>query len=189
LKLDLIKESIHQYVEHPRSIWWCWHKDLAQELAKTIKEKVHKKVDLVTGSTTPAKRNKVLHEWKYGDPGDPRILVATIASMSAACNLVTAEAAYFLEYDWAPLNIAQAEKRHHRPGNKHPTVYSYYFYIPGTHEERMLNTLLEKIEQQEEILPARDNKEQVMSILNRFDGANYAAVLDSVARDIVDEHR
>jgi hypothetical protein len=185
IKLEMLKDTIHRYATHKRSIWWCWHKEYAQELVKHIKAFGFNNIDLVTGSTTPAKRAKVLHEWKYGDPDQPRVLVATIASMSAACNLVTAEAAYFLEYDWAPLNIAQAEKRHHRPGSKYDKVYSYYFYIPQTHEEKMLETLLDKIQQQERILPARDNKQQVLDILNRFDDANYKAVLEQVAMEII----
>jgi SNF2 family DNA or RNA helicase len=144
-------------------------------------------VDLVTGSTTPKARAKVLDEWKYGDPTEKRILVATMASMSAACNLVTAEAAYFVEYDWAPLNVAQAEKRHHRPGNRFGTVWAYYFHIQNTLETKMLDTLLSKLENQEQAIPSEDQREQFQQIMGRSEALDYEDILNSVALELMEE--
>lgn len=190
-KLELLKQRYpaEQFDQdgHDRAIWWCWHKPLAQDLATHFRETADCPVDLVTGSTTPKARAKVLDEWKYGDPTEKRILVATMASMSAACNLVTAEAAYFVEYDWAPLNVAQAEKRHHRPGNRFGTVWAYYFYIQNTLETKMLDTLLSKLENQEQAIPSEDQREQFQQIMGRSEALDYEDILNSVALELMEE--
>jgi len=170
--------------DHLRAIWWCWHKAIAAKLAAHFRESQMCPVDLVTGSTTSKSRARVLKEWKYGDLSEPRILVATLASMSAACNLVTASAAYFLEYDWAPLNIIQAEKRHHRPGSKFFEVWSYYFYLADTLEQKILHTLLDKLTEQEEVLVSTEERDQISHILGQTDEAD-EDILEQVALSLV----
>lgn len=173
-------DNLLNFMGHKRVIWWCWHKELASSLTDLFREKTGIPVDKVTGESSGKERTRVLTEWKYGDPSEPRILIATEAAMSAACNLVTAEAAYFVEYDWAPLSVIQAEKRHHRPGSKFNQVYSYYFYTEGSLEERMLEALVKKLDQQRVILPGTDQRDQILSILDRREDQSFDEVLADV---------
>jgi superfamily II DNA or RNA helicase len=167
-----------------RTIWWVWHKETAQGLYKAWKD-CGRPIDIVTGDTLSKKRHKVLHEWKYGNPEEPRILIATIGAMSAATNLVTAKAAYFVELDWAPLNISQAEKRHHRPGSKFKEVKAYYLLIPGTIDDKLTRNLLTKVLEQDSILGTKDQKDQILDLLDQEPVMSDTQILEELAASIM----
>jgi hypothetical protein len=144
---------------HRRNIWWCWHKEVAREISGYLQ--AHYRwgdipVDLVTGDAPSSKRKRILEEWQFGDPSRARHLVATLGAMGQSVNLTTADAAHFIEIDWAPLTTGQAEARHWRFGNKNDQVFSTYLTIPGTVDDRISQVLLEKLEESDLVLDGMD---------------------------------
>lgn len=150
---------------HHRLIIWCWHKEVLRPLAKHLRVVHGRAMDVITGEAPTAKRKKVIKEWQHGDPIEPRILLATLGSMSTAVNLTTAEAAVFLETSWAPLDLQQAEARHRRPGSHFDEVYSYYVVVPEMVDGRMTSVLLEKIEDVEAALGPCSQKDQMLALV------------------------
>jgi len=151
LKSPIVAKILPQMMKrHNRIVVWFWYNETLMSF-KNEAEKLGYPVDIVYGSTTLNKRKKIMYEWKHGDTKKPRILLATIASFSAAVQLVTAEAEIFIEYDYAPLNIQQAEKRIHRFGSKFSNVYAYYAVTRKTFEDRLMQVLLDKIYEIEDI--------------------------------------
>ena len=145
---------------HDRIIFWCWHKAVAHKLYDVLQRL--RPCDIVTGDDLTVKRTKILEEWQTGS--GERVLVATMGALSTAVNLTTAQAAVFVELSWAPIDIQQAEARHHRPGNRNEKVYSYYLTVPGTIEDRIAEVLVEKLEQHEEIFGCSSQHDQILSL-------------------------
>ena len=150
---------------HPRIIWWVYHKEAARLMWECLKKKRRRPVDWVTGSTQEKTRNSILDEWEHGDSSEGRDLVATMSSLNSAVNLVTAQAAVVIEQSWAPIELQQLEARHHRPGNKYPEVYTYYFTVPNTIDSRISRALIEKIEDHESTFGASSQKAQMLMLL------------------------
>ena len=151
--------------KHKRQIVWCWHKEVLASVEAGLRSRWEGSIDIVTGEAPTGRRRQIVKEWRHGDPEEPRILLATLGAMSTAVNLTTAEAATFLELSWAPLDLQQAEARHHRPGSKFDEVYAYYISVPGMIDGHMTNTLLEKVEHMEQALGECSQKDQMLSLL------------------------
>ena len=151
LKAPIVSKILPDLLKrHNRIVVWFWHNE-SLKIFKDLIEDIGCTIDTVVGTTSNSKRTKTMHEWKHGNIKKPRILLATIASFSAAVQLVTAEAEIFTEYDYAPLNIQQAEKRIHRHGSKFGNVYAYYVVCRKTFEDRMMKILLNKIYEIEDV--------------------------------------
>jgi len=166
-----------------RSIWWCWFKEQAYLLHATAK-KWGIPADIITGDSLSNKRATVLEEWEYGDITKPRMIVATQGALNFAVNLTTAHSALFLEYDWAPVNLVQAEKRHHRPGNPLKEVTASYLVIPGTTDDDIAEALYTKIEEEELILGESGQLEQVGQLTDHGITTSSTKALEELAAQI-----
>lgn len=134
---------------HRRVLVWTWYQDVARAVAKALVARLGDTVPVtvLTGESDIESRADDIAAWSDPDARAPGVLVATLAAMGASVNLTSVEAAVFLEYDWAPLVMNQAEARHHRVGNTRDVVYAYYLRAPGTIEERLVQVLREKLEE------------------------------------------
>lgn len=156
-------EAIPDLVDkHNRVVIWFWHKTILEITQKALTSEI--KIDVVTGSTTRKKRSEIMREWKYGDPKEKRILLATEAAFSAAVSLTSAEAEIFIEYAYAPLDLQQAEKRVHRPGSRVNKVYAYYVRASKTKEDQIIDTLVSKIEEVEDVFGSDPQTTQILEI-------------------------
>jgi superfamily II DNA or RNA helicase len=170
-------------LQHVRSIWWCWFKPQARALYDAA-QSWGMPVDMITGESLSKKRAEVLAEWEHGDNSEPRILVATQGALNFCVNLVTAHTAVFLEYDWAPVNLVQAEKRHHRPGNTLAEVTASYLVIPGTTDDDIAEALYTKVEEDELIFGEAGQLEQVGQRTKHGIVTSSANALEELARSI-----
>lgn len=162
--LEAHKEVVRDECEGSRSLWWFWFKEHADRFKALVKD-LDIPVDSIDGGTSPKARSRVLAEWEYGCTAEPRILVGTIGSLNAAANLLTCNKAIFVELDWAPINIVQAEKRHHRPGSKYSKVEAYYLVVENSIDGDIAERLLEKVEEAESIFGVSGQVEQMNAIL------------------------
>jgi len=175
-------------VDRIRTIWWCWFKPQAHAIYKAAKA-WDMPVDMITGDSLSKKRAEVLEEWEHGDIEEPRMLVATQGALNFAVNLTTAHSAIFVEYDWAPVTLVQAEKRHHRPGNPLEEVTASYLVIPGTTDDDIAEALYTKIEEEELIFGAAGGLEQVGPLTKHGIITNSSEALEELAKQICGKRR
>jgi hypothetical protein len=94
------------------------------------------------------------------------VLIASIGAAATAIALTTAKAAVFVELDWTPMNLIQAEKRHYRFGNVFPEISTTYLVAPTVGAERqMIAALLEKAEASELALDVDGSVDQMRALL------------------------
>ena len=187
LKAQWLSDRLGELLEeHKRIIFWVWHKENAEYLYRKLRELV--KTDKVTGDSITTKRSTVIEEWQHGDHHEARALVTTLGAMSSAVNLTTADAAVFVEYDWAPLNVQQAEGRHHRHGSRYSKVYAYYLRVPGTIDERIAEVLLEKMREAEKVIGADSQTDQMHLLVDTLlDEHSDDDILTEAARRLIEE--
>jgi hypothetical protein len=171
---------------HGRVILWVWHKENAEYLKKKV-QGLGIEVDCITGESATKKRGETLTEWQHGDHSRRRVLVATIGAMSAAVNLTTAEAAVFVEYDWAPLMVQQAECRHHRRGSRYQQVWAYYLQVPGTLDEHVATVLMEKAQEAKQVLGHDSQIDQMKLLVDACEYSSDYDVLTEAGRRLIDK--
>ena len=148
-----------------RTLWWFWFEEHARNFRDWLTETFEPlAVDHIAGSTTPKRRTTVLREWAHGDITAPRALIGTIGALNAAANLLTCRAAYFVELDWQPIMMVQAEKRHHRPGNKFPNVETSYLVLEDTIDDDIADNLFTKVSESERIFSNSGAVEQISAL-------------------------
>lgn len=164
-KARLVVSQVHELVEeHGRVILWVWHHEVAAILQKRLVGS-EVPVDVLLGDTHTKKRAEIVEEWRNGDPSKPRVLIASIGAAATAISLTTAKVAVFVELDWTPMNLIQAEKRHYRFGNVFKDIATIYVVSQVGSDRQMLQALLEKAEASEVALGADGSLEQMRILL------------------------
>jgi len=81
--------------------------------------------------------------------------ITSLKAASTGITLTRARMAVFAEFDWNPATILQAEDRIHRISQKN-NVTCYYLACSNTIDEKMLESILKKIEAVKEISNMKD---------------------------------
>jgi len=116
------------------------HVEPVQEISRQLKNSA-----AITGSTPMGERDRIVQEFQAGKID---YLVATIGSLSVGVTLTRARNIIFNDLSWIPADIAQAEKRIHRIGQKGSCVIHRIFWgkvdvAIGKTIEKKLRTLVE----------------------------------------------
>lgn len=163
--VPVIAERLNEW---RRAVVWVWHNDVAEYLAERLVRDVRCHVSQVIGSTLDKTRKRVLREWKLGDidPKVPEVLIASIGACSSAVAFLTTGLMIFVEQDWAPLQMVQAEKRIHRPYQRHDQCLAIYLTTgEGTLDHEITKTLVEKANETEALLGPDGQADQMRTIL------------------------
>lgn len=117
---------------------WTWHKDAANRIHKRLQEEGLESF-LCHGDVTPAKRELAMIAWKASVNG---VLVITIPTGMVGIDLAHAKRALFVEIDYTPALMEQAEKRTYSPMRP-----SYITYVVADHliDRRMIEALSGKL--------------------------------------------
>lgn len=165
-----VPEAMHQLKKHlpawRRCVMWIWHDSVATALQERLKDE-GVIVDVILGKTSQKKRDEIAREWKHGEHlvGVPRVLIASIGAASTAVSFTACGLSIFVETDWAPLQMQQAEARTWRFGQRHPSCLTLYLSIKGTIDEHVAGILLEKAEEAERILGKDGQVDQMNALL------------------------
>jgi SNF2 family DNA or RNA helicase len=164
-KARMVVGQVAELVEaHGRVILWVWHHEVAAILRKGL-EQLEVPVDVLLGDTHTQKRAEIVEEWRNGDASRPRVLIASIGAAATAISLTTAKAAVFVELDWTPMNLIQAEKRHYRFGNVFKDITTIYVVSQVGSDRQMLQALFDKAEASEVALGVDGSLEQMRILL------------------------
>lgn len=148
---------------HQRVILWVWHHEVAAILKEWGRPGVP--VDVLLGDTHSRKRTEIVNEWRAGDHTTPRVLIASIGAAATAIALTTARLAVFVELDWTPMNLIQAEKRHYRFGNVFKDIQTSYIVSQVGVDRQMMKALLEKANASETALGEDGSLAQMRGLL------------------------
>jgi SWI/SNF-related matrix-associated actin-dependent regulator 1 of chromatin subfamily A len=119
------------------------------EAMKRIAENFGESAFLLTGETLLEERSRLIKEFQEND--GKKVFVASMQAGGVGITLTAARIAVFIEMDWNPAIISQAEDRIHRIGQK-DNVIIYYVIVDETIDKYMADKVLEKQKMMNEVL-------------------------------------
>jgi SNF2 family DNA or RNA helicase len=103
----------------------------------------------IDGSVPQARRAELVREFQAGRH---RVLYLSITAAGLGITLTAADTAVFVEYDWVPANLLQAEDRINRIGQKSEVTYYHYLTTKDPVERLILDKVFEKVALAEAVL-------------------------------------
>jgi hypothetical protein len=119
-------------------IVWAHHKPVVAALAEAARDF---NVAVIDGSTSKARRDQHVDDFQDGRIG---VLVCSIQAAGVGITLTASDEALFVETNWNPPDIVQAEDRQHRIGQKSATVTYTTMIAKDTIDERTQAVLYSK---------------------------------------------
>jgi SWI/SNF-related matrix-associated actin-dependent regulator 1 of chromatin subfamily A len=142
VKFDSSLKFIIDIVEQDEKVvLFCWHKDIIKKFEKVFQE-IGIKYVKITGEVSLANRDKAVQDFQNNP--DIKIFIGNIQAAGVGLTLTAANKVVFIEFDWSPANMLQAEDRCHRISQKN-AVNIYYLVIPNSIEVNFLNILFKKL--------------------------------------------
>lgn len=140
-KVEHVKEYIEGELESGREkiVVFCWHREIASALYKHFR----KQAVMIDGGVPAEQRQRNIDKFQ-SDP-ECKIFVGTIASCGAGITLTAANLMLFVELHWVPGDIAQAEDRCHRKGQKR-NLEVRYLVVEGSIDSVMSERIIDKLE-------------------------------------------
>jgi SWI/SNF-related matrix-associated actin-dependent regulator 1 of chromatin subfamily A len=168
-KLPLCINHIEDVLEQvDKLIVFAHHKDVIRQLADALKQYG---CMMFFGDTPQMERAANVKRFQE----DPRCRVA-IVGISAAVGITLTAASHevFVESDWVPANLSQAEDRAHRIGQKN-CVLVQHLVLEGSLDSKMLKTVISKQEVIDDALDVKPGSEQQHKAVQRRK-INYADI-------------
>lgn len=189
-KLPLATETIADHIsgtgwvedEHGRRVFnrpllvWVHHKSVAYGLWETLPDDLPE-AGMIGGATTDAERDRLVDDFQAGLVP---VLICSITKAGIGLTLTRGSDAIFVETDWTPALIKQAEDRQHRPGATAESIGIITLVALGTLDETIQNVLGRKVEILEAALGDTDDSVAVV-------GGDYARGLGEIVEILVDE--
>ena len=118
IKFLLDKEDSRYEANKKKLVVFAYHNDVIKALHQALTFNVNIRADYIIGETPSDKRQELIRKFQSDDEDAPQILVLNILAGGVGITLTKAHTEIFAELDWTPANIAQAEARCHRIGQK-----------------------------------------------------------------------
>lgn len=160
LKAPLIAHHIHSELSadpEMKIIVFTHHREacaiITEALAEFGSQTIH-------GGVSPADRQQICHVFQ--SVPESRVIVGTMGAMGTGLTLTASSRVLFVELDWRPGVMMQAEDRAHRIGQK-DSVLCQYFLFPDSVESKMIGSVLEKMENLSQILDQGGKQDESVS--------------------------
>lgn len=131
--IDYIRDALE---ELPYVAIMCHHTDVAERLQAAFADVG---ALLVHGGKTPEERDAAAQAFQRGEA---RVFVGTVKT-GVGYTITRATTMFFVELDWVPGNVSQAEDRIHRIGQT-DSVLIQHLVADGSIDARMAQTLVDK---------------------------------------------
>ena len=118
IKFLLDKEDSRYKANKKKLVVFAYHNDVIKALHQTLNFNVNVRAEYIIGETPSDKRQEIIKKFQSDDDDAPQILILNILAGGVGITLTKAHTEIFAELDWTPANIAQAEARCHRIGQK-----------------------------------------------------------------------
>jgi len=146
LRLDTARAKIPFAVEHikdlmegcPKLVIFAHHHAVIDVLAESLRE--YRPV-VLDGRTPPDQRQGIIDQFQNDE--STRLFIGGIHAAGLGITLTAASHVVFVELDWTPAIMAQAEDRTHRIGQR-SAVLVQYLVFDGTIDARIAEVLVSK---------------------------------------------
>lgn len=138
---------------------WVHHRAVAMAMYDALPASIGE-TGMIGGATPDAERDRLVDEFQAGRIP---VLVCSITKAGVGLTLTRSQDAIFVETDWTPALIKQAEDRQHRPGATGESVQYTTLIALGTLDETIQNVLGRKVEILERGIGDTDDSVAVMS--------------------------
>ena len=128
IKFLLDKEDSRYEANKKKLVVFAYHNDVIKALTQTLNFNVNVRTEYIIGETPADKRQELIKRFQsddedapsgaYGSEAPLQVLILNILAGGVGITLTKAHTEIFAELDWTPANIAQAEARCHRIGQK-----------------------------------------------------------------------
>ncbi|KAE8362877.1 SNF2 family N-terminal domain-containing protein [Aspergillus caelatus] len=181
-KYIVLLKMVHYFVlERGKKIIIFSNFNQALNLCEDLLLTIQKNVDTVRyvrldGSTSNARRNLSIYLFQ----NDPRYMVFLISIRAGGegLNLVSSSTVIFLDEDWNPQVMRQAEARVHRIGQKHP-VNIFKLQSKGTVEEQISRRIVKKAYVATKVMEDMTAAHDMKAFANMIDSRGLAYAMDT----------
>lgn len=129
-----------------RLVVFAHHRSVVEAVGAGVNEFAQCKT--ITGDTSMKDRQEYVEDFQQ--PGGVKVLAGNIQAMGTGLTLTAADTALFVELDWLPGAMSQAEDRIHRIGQDNPVLIQY-LVAPGV-DASIGRALAKKINTIKEVL-------------------------------------
>jgi len=147
VKVDAALKWIHEEaVLGGRScIVWTWHRSAAEEISAKVLSKGFNVISLgpIHGQMSTADRERLVIDAHSIGSKQPVVLIATMATAGTGLNLSFASHELFVELDWSPVNVQQAEMR---PFNGTQPISATFLVADCRTDQALAAALITKLE-------------------------------------------
>jgi SWI/SNF-related matrix-associated actin-dependent regulator 1 of chromatin subfamily A len=123
----------------PQVVVFAHHRDVVSALCERLQP--YGVVSIVGGDNAEARQEAV----ERFQRGEASVFVGSITAAGTGITLTKADTVVFVELDWVPANVLQAEDRCHRIGQR-DSVFVYYLVVDGSLDARMARALARKLD-------------------------------------------
>lgn len=123
-----IEWVISKYEQGEPVLVFAHHQEILDQLAAVISAFGPKVAKLHGGANSPRKRQKIVDQFQSGEID---VIVAGIQAAGTGLTMTRAAEVLFVELDYSPFDLLQAEDRSHRHGQTRP-VNVWYMVIRGS---------------------------------------------------------
>jgi hypothetical protein len=134
VKVDAAVAHASEVAKVEPIVVWTWHRRVAEMVAGRLEG-----AQLLTGDVAPAEREARLRAWRAQPRG---VLVATISVGQVGIDLSHARRELFVEVDYTPAVVAQAEMRTYSPARP---MYVSFLVADHVADRRVVNALVKKL--------------------------------------------
>jgi len=138
---DLVGEWLQANPGEP-IVAWAHHKTVVAGLGEALRSHLPdtEQIAVIDGSVPEDQRAAIVDAFQAGKV---RVLICSIQAAGVGITLTRSSEAVFVETDWTPALMVQAEDRQHRIGQEHPVTYTT-LVAAGTLDERVQAVLATK---------------------------------------------
>lgn len=158
-------------------IVWCIHTDVITGLRDAIREEhPHTVVRTFYGATPRMERDQTVSDFQAGKVD---VLIAQIMAAGTGLTLTRSSDALFVETDWTPANVVQAEDRIHRISQDQRVTITTLI-AENTLDPVIHRVLMENIRTLDEVTPGSDHR-----VTDVGAGVRVSDVLSRYAADVL----
>jgi SWI/SNF-related matrix-associated actin-dependent regulator 1 of chromatin subfamily A len=152
LKVDyIIKVLKEMLVNEIKIVVFAWHTEVIERIYNEFKD-----ISVVLTGKTPINERQKNVEIFQNDK-NCLLFLGNIQAAGVGITLTASSNVVFVEFDWTPAALQQAEDRLHRIGQK-DSVNIYHFVIDGLIDAKILQTVLKKQETIDKVLNDKKNE-------------------------------
>lgn len=184
---DIIREHVlstteegsdgHKIYTRPLLVW-THHKDVTKAMVDALPPDVGTTA-AIFGETAPEKRGEIVDDFQAGRTS---VLVASISAASVGITLTRGCDAIFVETDWSPQQVTQAEDRLCRIGQTRPVTLTTLI-AEGTLDLQVQRAQQKKIEVLSEVLTGDDI---FVSVVDQISADEQSESMKIIKRMVID---